>query len=123
MAKSSKKRADARAALLEQITPAAAAANEDGLLPDIPEWAEAFPALNAMMTVCEFDGKPRKTATVTIWVEEHGVKAVFSDRQHKRKLWAVASSIGSLWGELEAALTAKTPDWRSDAGTKWRGRS
>lgn len=117
-----KKAPDPRAALLKPLTVNEAKKAEDGRLPDVPEFHEAFPVLNAMLTVAEVDGVKRQPATITLWVEDHGIKAVLNDRAAKRKLWAVSPSIGGLWGELEAALEAKDPDWRSEAGTRTRRR-
>jgi len=123
MAKDVKKSADDRAKLLGRITPVEAQSNGDGLYPDVPECAEAFPILNALLTVTEVDGKKRKGATITFWVEAEGLRAVMSDRSANRKLWACAPSLMGLLGELEAALESPRVDWRNDAGTKWKGRS
>jgi hypothetical protein len=97
--------------------------NSDGSLPDVPELVDECPVLNAFLTCNEFEGKVRKTSTITLWVEEHGIKGVFSDRHGKRKLWAEAESLIAFFQALEARLTADQVDWRSDSGTKWRGRS
>jgi hypothetical protein len=123
MAKSNKAKADERAARLKGILTATTSGRGDGLLPDIPECVEAFPILNALMTVTEIDVKARKTATITFWVDDMGVKAVMSDRASNRKLWATSPSIMGVLGELEAALQAPEVDWRNSAGTKSKARS
>lgn len=113
-------KSDPRAKLLPPVTVNAAKAAGDGFYPDLPEAVEAFPILNALLTVNQIDGKTRQGATITFWMEDIGVKAVMSDRAAKRKLWAQAPSLMGILGELEAALEAKTVDWRNDAGTKKR---
>lgn len=121
MSKSKSDRVDTRALILKAANHAPKAPEAEGVLPDVPELADDCPTLNAYLTVLEVDGKPRKTATITWWVEECGVKGVFSDRQHKRKLWVSAPSLIEFLKALEERLTAPVVDWRSDAGTKWRG--
>lgn len=116
MAKSSQ--VDKRADLIKHLTQDAARDKGDGSLMDVAEWAEAFPTLNAFLTCNKVGDKPRQVPTITFWVEDVGIKCVLADRASKRKLWAVAPSLGSLWGELEASLTARSVDWRSEAGTK-----
>lgn len=123
MAKDKQEIADKRASLLKSLLPSDTAGNQAGLYPDVPECVEAFPTLNAWLTVTRLDGKKIQPATITFWVEEDGLRAVFNARSIKRKLWAQAPSIMGLLGELEDALTRKTVDWRSDGGTKSPKRS
>lgn len=118
MGTNGKARADDRAKLLGRLLPKKQGENADGLLPDVPECVEAFPILNAMLTVNSIDGKPRQTATITFWVEDWGVKGVLSDRAGKRKMWATAPSLMGLLGEWEANLAGPNPDWRSESGTR-----
>ena len=123
MTKAKQAIADARANLLKTLLVEDTKGNGDGLYPDLPEAAEAFPVLNAMLTVTRLEGKTVQPATITFWMEEDGVKAVFNARHIKRKLWASAPSLMGVLGELESALTRKNVDWRSDAGTKSPRRS
>lgn len=123
MATSKKNRVDTRALMLEAEAHRPKPTEALDVLPDVPDIVETCPTVNAYLCVKELDGKPRKTATITFWVEDCGVKGVFSDRQAKRKLWAEADSLMAFLEALEARLTAKTIDWRSDSGTKYRGRS
>lgn len=112
------KPADPREALLASLTATVNSASANGLLPDVPEFAESFPAVNALLTVTRLDGKDRIPATISFWVEDGGVKGVLNDRHAKRKLWGVAPSLLGLIGELEASLGSKEVPWRSDAGTR-----
>lgn len=121
MGKSKSDRVDSRSLMLKAEANAAGKREAPELLPDVPELVDDCPTLNAYLTVRELNGKPRKTATLTFWVEDWGIKAVFSDRENKRKLWAEASSLIDLLKALESRLTADQVDWRSDAGTKWNG--
>lgn len=123
MAKAKQEIADKRAALLERLLVADTKDGQDGLYPDLPEAVEAFPTLNAMLTVTRIGDKKVQPATITFWMEEEGVRAVFNARHIKRKLWAAAPSLMGILGELESALTRKQVDWRSDAGTKAPKRS
>jgi len=112
-----------REQLLKGLSVNGAEKTGDGLFPDVPEWVEAFPVLNALFVTNMIGDKPRKLPTLTLWMEDNGLKVVLSDRATKRKMWATAPSLGGLWGELEVKLTAGEPDWRSDAGTKVKARS
>lgn len=117
MAKKSK-RADDRSKLLTPLRVTDTNGAGNGLLPDVPELCEAFPVLNAMLTVTSIEGVKRQPATLTLWVEDHGIRAVLSDRSAKRKMWATAPSLGGLYGELEASLTHPQPKWMDDTGTR-----
>lgn len=88
------------------------------VLPDIPEFQEAFPVLNAFFTVVELNGKPRKTPTITLWVEGWGIKAVLADRENKRKLWLTTASLGLLWADLDQMLQDPNARWMSEDGTR-----
>jgi hypothetical protein len=118
MGTKARSRKDDRVNLLGNVAPKKQGENADGLLPDLPEAAEAFPILNAMLTVNEMNGKPRQTATVTFWVEDWGCKGVLSDRACKRKLWATSPSLMGLLGEFESQLASGSPPWRDESGTR-----
>jgi len=112
-----------REKLLKGLTVNGAVKAGEGLFPDVPEWVEAFPVLNALFVTNTIDDKPRKLPTLTLWMEDNGIKVVLSDRATHRKMWATAPSLGGVWGELEVKLTSAEPDWRSDAGTKVKSRA
>lgn len=107
---------DKRAELLERITPKEAQRRSDGTFPDIPEFADPFPLLNAFFVVSQTAAGPRKTPTLTLWMEPEGVRCVVNDRENKRKAWFVASSIGSLWAEIDSFLSQKDPRWMNESG-------
>jgi hypothetical protein len=89
---------------------------------NIPEFIDAFPVLNAYLCEDTQKGTSRKGATVTLWVDDLGLHAVVNDRDAKVKAFFVSHAMNSLWGDLEAFLLSDDPDWRSEAGTKSRGR-
>ena len=94
------------------------------LKPRIDDIEEAFPMLHAFMTCSEVDGKTRQLPTITVWAEDgSGCKAVLNDRQSKLKLFAESNSLMGLIGELDAALSGKEPDWRTNQGVKPKRRS
>jgi hypothetical protein len=90
---------------------------------NIPEFIDAFPVLNAYLCEDTQKGTSRKGATITLWVDDLGLHAVVNDRDAKVKAFFVSHAMNSLWGDLESFLLSDTPDWRSEAGTKARGRS
>ena len=109
---------DPRAEALAAAAPAKAKADAPAFLPDVPEWKQHCPTLNAFFTVTELDGAKRKLPTLTIWVEDHGIKAVMADREHKRKIWFTVASLVELWDAAEAALRDPNAKWMDETGSR-----
>jgi len=65
------------------------------------------------MTTTTVDGKPRETASVTVFVEDGVCKAAFSDRDGGYVLFRSSPSLEGLWDALEDALTSGKADWRA----------
>ena len=116
MAKKAAPKPDPRAERLKTLYEGGPHPTQSDEVPDVPEWAEAFPLLNAFFTSPTMpDGSARKLPTITVWAEEGMLKAVLNDRQSARKLFAVGNSLATLAREMNEALTAKDPGWSSDA--------
>jgi len=60
------------------------------------------------------DGKPRKTSTLLLLVENARWKAFFHDRDGKRGFWLSAESWEWLLEALEAAVDSSSTEWRKD---------
>lgn len=60
------------------------------------------------------DGKPRKTSTLLVMVENGRWKAFFHDRDGKRGFWVTAEAWEWLLESLEAAVESSSTEWRKD---------
>jgi len=60
------------------------------------------------------DGKPRKTSTLLVLVENARWKAFFHDRDAKRGFWLSAEAWEWLLESLEAAVDSSSTEWRKD---------
>jgi len=64
------------------------------------------------------DGSKRLTSTLTLFVDDGGVKAVLNDRDQALTGWACGSSVEAVLESLERGLQADTIEWRVPAGGK-----
>jgi len=98
----------------------------DSMLSMDSAFQSKYPALFDYLTlVVSDDGRPRRTSTVTLCVEDGAVKACLNDRQTGFQLWASSDSVDGSFGALEALLTAERTPWRRNpwAGGKQVKRS
>ena len=72
-----------------------------------------FPALVEFMT-CEKwdDGSPRKTGSITIFLDTGTLKGCLADRDGDWVSFLTAQGFTELLGALDAGLQAKSLDWR-----------
>lgn len=70
--------------------------------PDLAEWLS-----------CEqFRGQPRRTPTLTLFVEDGRLKCVLNDRAtDQTSFWTFSSAFG-VWTELQDALCHENLEWR-----------
>lgn len=74
---------------------------------------EKYPAVAEFLTSEGTEnGKPRKTATVTISFVQGAFKAFLNDRESRMSICVTADTIGGLWEALEGSITSDDPDWR-----------
>lgn len=66
------------------------------------------------------DGKARKTATATVFVEDDQVKVCLSDRDTGRTAWSSGRTLEEALALLEGQLAGATLVWRSNAGNRRR---
>lgn len=60
------------------------------------------------------DGTPRKTSSVTMFMDQGQLKCVLKDKESGTSLWAAGISLESMFGVLEALLNDSTAVWRQD---------
>jgi len=85
-----------------------------------PEAQELFPALMEYLTRAKTDlGHPRKTATLTILVQDGAWKATLNDRETGFQCWVTGGSALEAIRALEAAVCDPRTVWRPNpfAGT------
>lgn len=58
------------------------------------------------------DGTPRDVSTITLFWEHGRWKVCLNDRDNGKVAFLTTSELTHLWDELEAALQARTLDWR-----------
>jgi len=74
-----------------------------------------YPKLFAHLSETHWDdGKPRKTATMLVMVENGRWKGFFHDRDGKRGCWLSAESWEWLLEQIEAAVDSSSTEWRKD---------
>jgi len=72
-----------------------------------------FPALVEYLTVDKWDdGKPRETATISLFIDAGALKACFNDRALSRNAFVTGDSVEGILDALEAGLVNETLDWR-----------
>lgn len=78
---------------------------------------ESAPALMEYLTLTAWDdAKPRKTATLLLFVEEGQWKGCLNDRDAGRSLWVTGGSVEGVVATLEARLASGGGEWRRSYG-------
>lgn len=93
-----------------EATPTSARSARDevlfGWLPTVHEW----------LTETQWDdGKPRKTTTLMVVVENGRWKLWVHDRDSKKSAWVTADAWEALWEVLERSLKDDDLEWRKDS--------
>jgi len=80
--------------------------------------AKSCPMVAEMLGTHELNGKPRKSASLSIWVEpSEGWKACLNDREGGYVLFSCSDSMMGTVEALEALLELPTPPWRRTVST------
>jgi len=80
-----------------------------------PEAQELFPGLMEYLTRAKDDnGRPRKTATMTILVQDGAWKATLNDRETGYQCWVTGGSALEAIRALEAAVCDPRTVWRAN---------
>ncbi len=89
-----------------------------------PAAAKLYPAITLLLTATVDDeGKPRKTATLTIVAEDGLFKGGLRDRDANASVWRSAKTLNGLLEALESALASGEADWRvSEPASGSKGR-
>lgn len=86
-------------------------------------FGEGYPALWEYLTLAAWDdGKPRQTATLTVFCEEGVVKLCLNDRDQDRSGWVSAATVETALERLDADLREDEVDWRRPKGRGGKGR-
>lgn len=99
---------------LSRRTPAAEPGSGAGPAGDA-KFTKAYPLLWEHLTATKFaDGSPRKTSSLSIFVQDSDVKCIVRDREAKECLFATADGVFALFEVVEALLADPHADWRRD---------
>lgn len=108
------RRIDLLMSILKKIQSERSERKQAGSVRD-PALADSNPALHEMLTAESYeDGKPRKTSTLLITVEEGGWKGRLNDRDGGQLLWVTSDCLKGVFDALEDALVAPNTPWRRD---------
>lgn len=78
-----------------------------------PEFESSYPTLHGYMSQTTWpDGKPRQTATLTVYTEHGCLTVVLNDRANLRSAFVNESSLFSALIKLEMALESDTVEWK-----------
>jgi hypothetical protein len=78
-----------------------------------PEWLREFPAIHEWLTDnVDADGRPRRTASLTLFVDGGEFKCFINDRCSGASLCCTGTTIAGLFTALEAVLEEENPPWR-----------
>lgn len=81
------------------------------------------PAIHEYLTVKRFDdGTERQTATLLVFCEGGQFKICLSDRDTSQTLWASGETLTDALEALEASLQSPSPQWRTSAGKRQKGK-
>lgn len=84
-------------------------------------FAATFPAIAEYLTLTKWEsGKPRKTTTLTLFVEDGAFKVCVNDRDGGRVAFVTGNALGEVWDALEGGLATASLDWRRAAGDRAR---
>jgi len=71
-----------------------------------------FPALFELLAATTQDGKPRESASVTIYVDQGRLKAIVSDKSSKMTYFTTLSGSCHALAELDRNIQDGKGDWR-----------
>jgi len=78
-----------------------------------PEWLQSFPALHDYLTARTGpDGSPRRTATLTIFVDGPAWKCFINERDAGASLCSSGSTVAAALSSLEVMLEDEDTPWR-----------
>jgi len=82
------------------------------------------PRLWEMLTETKYeDGSPRKTATITFFIDEGCVKVCLNDRDQSLAAFCSGDTLDAALRALEAGLEAESLEWRrSQMSSKKKGK-
>jgi hypothetical protein len=104
---------EAEAMAMKRPEPAAGTAGGSSVRDDVLHgW---LPSLHDHLTESSWDdGKPRKTSTLMLLVENGVWKAWLHDRDRKMNAWVSGEGWEGLLEAVERALSLQTLEWRKD---------
>lgn len=77
-------------------------------------FSKQYPYLAAFMfEIRDEHDKPRKTCSVTVFVDAGTLKACLSEPNEAKVLFVTADTVAGLWDALEGQLSGDAPDWRA----------
>jgi len=89
-------------------------------MPD-DEFAAAYPTITDYLCSIRWDdGSPRVASTLTVFLQDGGIKISVNDKDGDRGLFVTAESLREALALAERALQADNPPWRSYPGGKWK---
>jgi len=91
--------------------------------PTDPQFSGLYPALFEYLTVQQWEkGKPRETATMTVFCDGDTWKLSFNDRDNHRSAFVSAETFTEALKSLEEGLQSDELDWRRYDAAKSRFR-
>lgn len=92
------------------------------VVPADEDFRRRYPALYEYVTADAFpDGSPRKTSTVSVFVDRDGWKGSLKDRERALILFATDTSFLGVLEALEGLLTSDRPPWKDDRWAESKG--
>jgi len=74
-----------------------------------------YPALYEFLRETQWDdGKPRKTGTFLVTVDQGSLKMVLHDRDGRRCAWMTAETMADLLRRADESLSSQSTEWRKD---------
>jgi len=90
---------------------------------DQSDLAVRYPCLYEHLAVAQYDdGTARKLSTLTLFVDQGGIKACLNDRDQGLTGWISAESLAGLLDALETALADDRLDWRRSERPGGKGK-
>lgn len=87
-------------------------------MPD-EDFARLYPTITDYLASIRWDdGSPRVASTLTVFLQDGGVKVAVNDKDGDRGLFVTAESLEEALALAERALQADNPPWRAYGG-KW----
>lgn len=98
--------------ILDQISQELQRRNGSGAVFSDDQLLEQCPDVHQWMSCAEWNGKPRKLPTITLFVEDGRLKAVLNDRNTEQTGFWTFRSVMGFWRELQDALCGENVEWR-----------